>query len=437
MKTLRLFLIDALKHKLNRDIAWTFGSFAVLAVSGVLMNVVIVVFRDAEALGIFNLAYAVYLIGSQIAVMGIHYSVMRYAAYFESDEAERGEMFLSACLLTLLLGLVAGALVYLFSPVLVSVFGSAHVAEAIGYTGFGLMLFPLNKVLIGYLNGLRLMRALAVLQSIRYITVLGFIAVISLSAASFTTAALSFFMAELLTTIAIVAYMAKQRMLTHMRVSRRWIRDHLVFGAKGALGGIFLDMNTRVDVLLLGIFLSERDVGIYSFAAMLIDGVQHTLSMIRVNFNPLLVTTTRDKHWELGRKLVQNAKIYVLAGTVLLSIFIIIGYLIAVYYLIPGKGLEGGLMTLLILLAGYLLISGLSPFDNLLLASGHPGYQTAQNMGVAFVNIALCVLLIPSFGIDGAAFATAASYIVGIAMMLVLSHRLLGWNLLTNKTPSE
>ncbi len=436
MKTWRLFLVEALKHKLSQDIAWTFGSFFVLAASGILMNIAIVLFRDASALGVFNLAYAIYLIGSQVAVMGIHYSVMRHAAYYAEDLEKRGTMFASGAALSLLLGLAVGSAVYLSAPLFTVLFRSEQAAQAIAITGFGLMLFPLNKVLIGFINGLRHMRALAVLQATRYITVLFCVIAVSLSDLPFADAAWSFFIAELLTTVATFIYLAKAKLITHLRCSKEWLTRHVIFGGKGALGGIFLDMNTRIDVLLIGVFLTEREVGIYSFAAMLIDGVQHILSMLRVNFNPILVTATRDRQWELGKRLLRHSKIYVFYGTLILSLLILAAFYVAVTWFIPGKDLHEGLSTLAILLAGYAIISGYSPFDNILLSSGHPGWQTAQNMAIAMSNIALCLLLIPVLGIQGAALATATSYIVGIAMMLILSKKLLGWNLFTNVTPA-
>ena len=62
---------------------------------------------------------------------------------------------------------------------------------------------------------------------------------------------------------------------------------HLVFGFRGLGAGMFAEFNSRVDVLVIGFFLEDRAVGIYSFAAMLVDGIYHVLAMIRINFNPI------------------------------------------------------------------------------------------------------------------------------------------------------
>lgn len=437
MRSIFYSLRTALTHKINRDIAWTFVSFGILAVSGILMNIIIVLFRDAAALGVFNLSYAIYLLGSQIAVFGIHSSVMRYSAYHAEDPFERGQMFSSAMLLTLVFGIVIGGAVYLATPLYEIIFTSKASAQAISYTGFGLMLFPLNKVLIGYINGLRHMRALAILQTTRYLTVLVAVTVVSVSDLPFTFASLSFFVAELLTTTSTIIYMKKMGLLKHLHFTKKWLKEHLVFGGKGALGSIFLDMNTRVDVLLIGIFLNESAVGVYSFAAMLVDGLQHILSMLRVNFNPVLVATMRDKDWVQAKKLLHYSKLYVFWGVVLLTILVIPSFYIFTNYFVHDQSLIYGWKILAILFGAYIIISGFTPFDNLLLASGNPTQQTIQNISIAVVNVFFCILLIPVFGIIGAAISTAFSYIAGTVVMLFYSKKLLGWNMIANSINEE
>jgi O-antigen/teichoic acid export membrane protein len=64
--------------KFSTDIIWSAGAFALGAVFGVLVNVVIVRGHDAAALGVFNLVYAVYILLSQLAVGGVHLAVQAF-----------------------------------------------------------------------------------------------------------------------------------------------------------------------------------------------------------------------------------------------------------------------------------------------------------------------------------------------------------------------
>ena len=105
-----------MKHKLTTDIAWTMGCLVVLAASGILINLIIARLRDAAALGVFNQAYAIYIVASQFAVFGLHYSVLRHAALYDSDESERGRMLVNAGAYSLLLGACAAVSLYLAAP---------------------------------------------------------------------------------------------------------------------------------------------------------------------------------------------------------------------------------------------------------------------------------------------------------------------------------
>ena len=429
------FLSKIFQNKLSRDIAWTIGSFSILAVSGIVINLVVAAFRDAAALGVFNLAYAVYIIASQIAVLGIHYSVLRYSAYYENNPKERGGMLFTAGALALVLGLITGGIVFFAAPFLADLFDSEATGEAIRYAAFGMLLFPLNKVLISYLNGLRHMRAFAFLQANRYVLVMVWVACVSISTISFSFSTLGFLLAEALTTLAALGYLLKAKLLQEGYFDLHWVTKHLAFGSKSLLAGMFVEMNSRIDVLLLGVFLTDRHVGIYSFAAMLVDGLYHVLAMIRINFNPVLVATTRDRTWDEGRRLLSLAKRYGYVFTAIFSAAIFVVFVIIATYLVPAKGLNEGTLSLLILLCGLTLIAAFVPFDNILMVSGHPAYQTLQHLAVICTNVALNLSLVPHLGIEGAALATAASYLIGIVVLIVLTNKLLGWNLITNSTP--
>lgn len=420
-------------HKIGHDLVWTFGSFAILAVSGVLINIVIAVTRDASALGVFNIAYAVYIVGSQVAALGIHYSVLRHGSYYQEQPEENGRMLLTAIVLSILLGLTVGSGLFLLAPYTQYLFGSGEIAQAIRFAALGLTIFPLNKVLVSYTNSLRHMKAFAALQSLRYIAVMAVVSAVSISDIAFTYTTFSFLVAELLTTLCCLVYLGRVGLLQHLRFCRNWARRHLIFGTKGVMAGIFVDLNTRLDVLVLGTLLSPRDVGIYSFAAMLVDGLQHVLSIVRVNFNPMLVKALRDHDHTLASRMLRMSKRLVLPGTALLSLCLVIGFWVMVQWITPGKGLDAGLAALVILVTGFTFISPLAPFDNLLLVSGYPGYQTLQSAVVTVMNIGLCLFLVPSWGIEGAATATIAGYMTGLVFLCLLSPRLTGWHLLSNR----
>ncbi|GAB5462394.1 MAG: flippase [Hoeflea alexandrii] len=409
------------------------GSFMILAMSGIVINIVVAYFRGTEDLGVFNLAYSVYIIVSQIAALGVHYSVLRYAAMNQENPRELGSMLGSALLVVTLLGLLMAGLVFVAEPLFARAYDSERAARAISYAAFGIALFPASKVLISFLNGLRHMKAFSVLQAARYIMVAAVVTAFSVSDQDFTLASLCFVVAEIVTLAAAVIYIASQRLVQLVRIKKSWLREHTSFGGRSLLAGMFGEINTRVDVLCLGLFLGDREVGIYSFVAMLLDGLYHLLAMVRVNFNPILVNCVRDSGWPEAQRMLRLSKRFIPLIMIALSAIVFAFYWLVAFQLVPERGLQEGTVVLLILLGGLVATSPFIPFDNMMLISGYPGRQTLQQAVAFVVNVSLNLALIPVVGIEGAAIGTASSYLAAVVSLILMTDRRLGWNLLSNR----
>ena len=133
---------------------------------------------------------------------------------------------------------------------------------------------------------------------------------------------------------------------------------------------------------------------------MRVDGLYHVLAFVRINYNPVLVGSLRDRDWDGARKTLQQTKKYVYPGAAAVSFFIVAVFWVLTEVFVPGKGLGQGLVPLSILLAGLTLIAAFIPFDNLMLVGGHPGLQTLQHMTLVLTNITLNLALIPLLGIQ-------------------------------------
>lgn len=425
---------DALtaNRKLSRDVGWTLGSFVVLTISGLAINVIVAVVRGAEDLGVFNLSYAVYIVASQLAALGIHYSVMRSAARLQADAVERAAMLRCAALLAAALGITVALLVVAGRPVFEFVFGSRQSADAVAAAGVGLALFPLNKVLIAHINGLRHMRMFATLQATRYVLVAAWVCLIAFSDRGFVAASYAFIVAESLTTAAALLYLWQLGELRGPDWGRRWVKQHFDFGLRSLPSGALLEFNSRVDVLLIGVLLSERAVGIYSFASMLYDGIYHVIAMLRVNITPMLVAAHHDGDWAECQRLLGVSRRFVMPGVALLSLVTVAGYLVAVEFFVAGKGFDEGLVPLLVLLGGITLASPLLPFDNLMLAAGFPIRQSLQNFVLVTASILVGLALIPVLGIVGAALGVASGTLCAMAILTIFGRRHVGWDMLRN-----
>jgi O-antigen/teichoic acid export membrane protein len=76
-------------------------------------------------------------------------------------------------------------------------------------------------------------------------------------------------------------------------------------------------------------------------------------------------------------------------------------------------------------MAGVALTAGYMPFSQILLQAGRPGAYTLMTAGLVAANAVGNLLLIPLLGAQGAAIATAFSYVLMIPLLRWTAHRLI------------
>ena len=67
-----------------------------------------------------------------------------------------------------------------------------------------------------------------------------------------------------------------------------WIKKHFLFGIKSTFNGVLVEINSRVDILMIGIFLADNDVGIYSISALFAEGFLEIFIVIQKHINQIL-----------------------------------------------------------------------------------------------------------------------------------------------------
>src|SRR5690242_5229198 len=92
----------------SRDVWWNVVSLGIAGVCGVAVNYLVGVEYGASVLGVFNQVFAIYIVVSQLAVLGVHSSVVYHVAASHDPEEKRA-IVTSALVVTLALSLAMGA----------------------------------------------------------------------------------------------------------------------------------------------------------------------------------------------------------------------------------------------------------------------------------------------------------------------------------------
>jgi len=413
-------------RKFSTDVLWNIASVVIMGISGAVLTLVIAKWYGSTALGLFNLTYSIFTFLSQGVAAGIHLSVLNSVARHVDDEKEVQEILNAGLLTAGLTSLFSLIVIYLVRDVFGILFRSTDIITSLVCVIPGLFFFTLNKVFLSFHNACRRMKAYAIFQGLRYILlVLTLIYLVSVSVPP-ARLPLIFTLSEMLLAIILITYSLRYTRFSLSKKAIPWARRHFLFGFKAALGNLLTVANLRTDVLILGMFAPHNIVGIYSFAVLLVDGFNQLPFVIRTNVNPILTEYRFKKGVEDLRKVVVKGiilsyKVMIPMGILLIFLFPLIIWL---FKLAPE--FYRGLPAFAILMAGGLISVGYKPFLMILNQTGYPGHQSVLMFLMFGMNVLLNFILIPFFGMIGAAIGTAVSVVSAVFFLKLMVKKTIG-----------
>ncbi|MBC5829369.1 MAG: polysaccharide biosynthesis C-terminal domain-containing protein [Candidatus Eremiobacteraeota bacterium] len=203
---------------------------------------------------------------------------------------------------------------------------------------------------------------------------------------------------------------------------RKVLRTLLVFGGQSGFNALLGVLNYRVDSLLLLSFLGFGTFGVYGIAV----AVGELLFMLS---RPVAMAISKDVGIsDLRSSAVMTAKAIRLT-TAIVATAGVISFLLApsAIQLVYGVAFAGAALPLRILLPGIIAFSTVGIFVTFfLLQLGRPAFVTYYNIVMLVVQGAGCILLVPRFGMAGAAFSSSVTYVVGAVFNTWLFYRTTG-----------
>ncbi|MBN1122372.1 MAG: oligosaccharide flippase family protein [Anaerolineae bacterium] len=412
--------------RFGQGVMWSVGSLGILAVGGVLMNLIIVRFQGEEALGIFNQVYAIYIVLSQLGVGGLQFSVLKHVSHHQDDRDTCGDITTTALIIALLFSILVCLIVVLLARPVGNLFDSEGVGQGLLFVAPGLLFFTLNKILINTVNGLNDMKSYAVFRALRFTLIPAAIAVIIALKYPAPYLTLSLTVSEFLLFISLSIYVyTKLVPLRRIVDARQWFSEHLSFGARGMLSGILLELNTRVDVLMLGYFTTDARIGIYTFAATLAEGFSQLPLAVRYNVDPVIGKHFAEGATEEITKLSRKTRRTFYPVIVLIGIASILLYPLIFNLLLQDGTTYESWPIYAIIMVGVLINAAFRPFNGTLLQGGKPGAYTGMVLGIVILDALQNLFVIPLWGIRGAAVVTAVTYVLEAVLLIIVTRKLL------------
>ncbi|NVB77389.1 MAG: oligosaccharide flippase family protein [Kofleriaceae bacterium] len=410
-------------RRLRRDVVWNLVPIALLGVVGLGLNFLIAKWWGAPALGVFNLVTIAYFVFAVVGAWGIQYSALRSVAERPDDRDHVAATVVGALVPNIVLAAISTLAFLALRPVFAALHGSDEVGQGMSWAALGLFCFAINKVLFGVVNGLRRMRAFAVYTSLRYVLIA--VGVLIARAADVSRAQLGGIWTFVEATMLLVLLV---ELLATVRIRRcvgwtRWARTHLAYGARGVTATLAYEINTKLDVWMLGAAgVSTGQVGIYSLAAGLNEGATQLSVVVQNNVNPIIARSLADGRPGEVEALVKRTRRWFVPALAGACVFGAIIYPRVIPWVIGDHSFHAATWPFAILMAGLALASPYLPFSQMLLMADRPAWHTVFMLLVVAVNFIANLALIPLWGLSGAAAAMALAVISAAILIRAFSR---------------
>ena len=188
--------------------------------------------------------------------------------------------------------------------------------------------------------------------------------------------------------------------------NRRTARQLLSFSVPTALASILSGLLFSMDRLLIGVFGTPADVGVYQVAAQTALVLGSLLAGVNAIFVPMAADLHHLREHQRLQSLFRISTRWGLHAATPLFL-VIITFSPEILDALYGEKYRRASAALLILSCGQLVNIATGAAGSLLTMSGHPKRWLAITASAAAANLGLNLILIPRAGIAGAAMATS------------------------------
>ena len=200
-------------------------------------------------------------------------------------------------------------------------------------------------------------------------------------------------------------------------------KESLFFGLRSHAGGIASYIWLRLDAFLLNMYQGATAVGYYSVAVNLTEMLWRFMQPFYNAVTPKITGATRQESEALTTKATRHVFfILVVVAMVLAPLSPLI------IRLLYGSDYLPAYKPMIILLIGTIGI-GVAMVTSVYFVGQlkRPGFLSFLAWINAIINIMLCFILIPLYGVIGAALASSLTYIIGFLILIIVLKKISGF----------
>ncbi len=386
-----------------------------------------------EILGTYILASQFVVIALRLSVLGLDKGLLRHVPMADLEDANSASapahvasVVGTAFRVTVLLSLVATGILIGVAPLLIS--GDAEGSRWLALMALALPGSAVTQLFLFALRGRSDMLAFVIVKNIA-IPALLFLTAVPAYGLGFDSDALIIAFNASAYLGAVVAFWLFKRRFTALTFGAIWRapidRDLIRFSLPQGLTEPLNFLLSRIDVIMIAAFFPDARelVAFYGVAAM-IGGV---VKKVRLAFGTSLAPVLSGLMAEGNRDELVHVYRQVARWTLTLYLAVAIAVSLAAPLVLQtfGDSYVAYWDLVPILAAGFLVNAAAGPAQAALLMAGHSGFELLNTIALNVLNVGLNVILIPRYGVYGAAIATATSLSVFNLVRIIAMRRMI------------
>lgn len=389
--------------------SWAFVLRIVGLAAGYISTLIISNYFGPRTVGLFNLSFTVISIITLISLMGFPTSILRFTGELKDDYAQRivlKKMVVLSFAVSLFLAIVCSLSAEYIS---VNIFHDRKLKEFLYIMLLGAPLSVGSAVLIEYIRGLRKIKISETIRNSIYVfnLIIIFLLVFVFQYNNLSPAVANVGAVTLTFCIVLLYLLYRLKHQCYKETTSVSYRKIFKISFPMLISDSMFSSMMVIDRLMLGFFKTPYDVGIYAVAIKLAT----ITSMVLVAINTIVAPKFSELYWSHNledlRKIIKfSSKIIFFSSTPILIIYLFFSRQILSFF---GQEFIQGSAALVILSIGQFINSASGSVGYFMDMTGH--HISIRNIVLlaAIINIILNYLLIPKYGFNGAAIATACS----------------------------
>ena len=393
-----------------KDISGVFVSNILAITSALLVDILLSRELGPDGRGLYTSVLVVPLIVTSFVMLGIRRSAVFHLGQKDFDANRIVSGILSLLVITSILAVMVSGLVFVVIP---------PEGLTLPIAMLALLSVPAKLVLV-YSGGIYIGTEDFKRSNIQvwlpvFLDLIGILLFVLLFKWSVNGALLSLFLANVAVAVFSLSYLFKTYQI-RLSADKVMVWSLAKMGLAYAVAVVVMQLNYRVDILLLQELSTMKEVGFYSLGVAISDKLWQLPSAIGLVV--MSRTANVEDTFKLDRDVARLMRISFLI--VLIAAFVlwlVIPYLLPFIY---GQRFAPSIHIVRLMLPGIIMFVIVRILSGRFAGAGQPKLLILLFVPTLLVNVILNVIWIPSYGGLGAAMATNVSYTLGALGMLVL-----------------